>query len=99
MERAVELIESTPLPFEEIAYRVGYADSSTLRTLILRGPVWAPVAADPRLPARVRFGAVELEAALESLLTKLFRTSYLAVARGGDGGIRTLGRSNPPTAV
>ena len=37
VERAVELIESTPLPFEEIAFRVGYSDPSTLRTLIHRG--------------------------------------------------------------
>jgi transcriptional regulator GlxA family with amidase domain len=37
VERAVELIESTPLAFEEIAYRVGYSDPSTLRTLIRRG--------------------------------------------------------------
>jgi len=37
VERAVELIESTPLPFEEIAYRVGYADPSTLRNLIRKG--------------------------------------------------------------
>lgn len=37
VERAVELIESTSLPFEEIAYRVGYSDPSTLRTLIRKG--------------------------------------------------------------
>lgn len=37
VERAIELIESTLLPFEEIAYRVGYSDPSTLRQLIRRG--------------------------------------------------------------
>lgn len=42
VERAVELIESTPLPFEEIAYRVGYSDPSTLRTLIRKGSGLGP---------------------------------------------------------
>lgn len=37
VERAVELLETTSMPFEEIAYRVGYSDSSTLRWLIRRG--------------------------------------------------------------
>jgi transcriptional regulator GlxA family with amidase domain len=37
VERAIELIESTQLPFEEIAFRVGYSDPSTLRGLIRRG--------------------------------------------------------------
>jgi transcriptional regulator GlxA family with amidase domain len=36
IERAVELLESTQLPFEDIAYRVGYADPSSLRLLIRR---------------------------------------------------------------
>ena len=37
MERAVELIESTSLAFDEIAHQVGYSDPSTLRELIRRG--------------------------------------------------------------
>jgi transcriptional regulator GlxA family with amidase domain len=36
LEHAIELIRSTPLAFEEIAFRVGYADASTLRSLIRR---------------------------------------------------------------
>jgi len=36
LERALELLETTHLPFEEIAYRVGYSDPSTLRFLIRR---------------------------------------------------------------
>jgi transcriptional regulator GlxA family with amidase domain len=36
LEQAIELIRSTPLAFDEIAFRVGYADASTLRSLIRR---------------------------------------------------------------
>ncbi len=42
MERAIELLETTRLPFEEIAYRVGYSDPSTLRSLIRRGSGYGP---------------------------------------------------------
>ncbi|WP_083942892.1 GlxA family transcriptional regulator [Sphingomonas soli] len=42
VERAVELIETTALPFEEVAYRVGYSDPSTLRGLIRRGAGLGP---------------------------------------------------------
>ena len=42
VERAVELIESSALPFEEIAYRVGYADPSTLRVLVRRATGLGP---------------------------------------------------------
>jgi transcriptional regulator GlxA family with amidase domain len=34
MERAVELIETTQMPFDDIAQRVGYADASALRRLL-----------------------------------------------------------------
>ncbi len=34
MERAVEMLETTQLSFEEIAFRVGYHDPSTLRSII-----------------------------------------------------------------
>lgn len=42
MERAVELIETTTLAFEDIAYQVGYADPSTLRNLIRRSQGLGP---------------------------------------------------------
>ncbi len=42
VERAIELVESTQLPFAEIALSVGYADPSTLRTLIRRGAGLGP---------------------------------------------------------
>ena len=34
LERAVELLESSDIPFEEISYRVGYTDTTTLRRII-----------------------------------------------------------------
>lgn len=36
VEQAIELIRNTPLSFDEIAYRVGYSDPSTLRGLVRR---------------------------------------------------------------
>jgi transcriptional regulator GlxA family with amidase domain len=51
MERAVELIETSQMPFEEIANHVGYADPSTLRGLIRRGSGLGP----RDLRARARF--------------------------------------------
>lgn len=54
VERAVELLETTTLPFDEVAYRVGYSDPSTLRTLIRRGSGLGP--RDLRARARSRSG-------------------------------------------
>jgi len=42
VEQAVELIETTTLPLEEVAWRVGYSDTSTLRSLIRRGAGLGP---------------------------------------------------------
>ncbi|NML05590.1 helix-turn-helix domain-containing protein [Sphingomonas sp. G-3-2-10] len=42
VEQAIEMIETTALPFEEVAYRVGYSDPSTLRGLIRRGTGLGP---------------------------------------------------------
>lgn len=42
VEQAVALIETTCLPFEEVAHRVGYSDPSTLRSLIRRGAGYGP---------------------------------------------------------
>lgn len=52
MERAVELLETTSLAFEEIAYRVGYADPSTLRGLIRRHPGRGPARDSVQSPPR-----------------------------------------------
>jgi len=69
VERAIELIESTPLPFGEIAFRVGYADPSTLRSLIRRGSGLGPrdlrarsrPGAAPALPPPPGVGLPELD--------------------------------------
>ena len=42
IEQAVDLIETTSLPFEEVAFRVGYSDPSTLRSLIRRASGFGP---------------------------------------------------------
>jgi transcriptional regulator GlxA family with amidase domain len=58
MERALELIETTSLPFDAIAYQVGYAEPSTLRGLIRRAMGMGPreVRAKAR-PARTAHGS------------------------------------------
>ncbi|WP_296594857.1 GlxA family transcriptional regulator [Phenylobacterium sp.] len=54
MERAVELIETTTLPFEAVAYQVGYADPSALRGILRRslgvGPREIRARARPQAP-------------------------------------------------
>lgn len=42
MERAIEMIETTSLPFEEIAFQVGYSDPSTLRGIIRKASGLGP---------------------------------------------------------
>ena len=56
VERAVELIERSELSFEEIAFRVGYSDPSTLRRLMRRAGGLGP--RDIRLKARQERGLV-----------------------------------------
>lgn len=52
MERAVELIETTALPFDQIAYRVGYADPSTLRGVLRRSLGMGPRELRAKVPRR-----------------------------------------------
>jgi transcriptional regulator GlxA family with amidase domain len=42
MEAALELIETTRLPIDEVARRVGYAEPSTLRRVLRRDAGHAP---------------------------------------------------------
>jgi len=42
VEQALDLIRNTPLSFDEIAYRVGYSDPSTLRELVRRRSGYGP---------------------------------------------------------
>lgn len=51
VERAVDLLETTKLPFEEIARRVGYAEPTTLRRLIRRDGGRSPREMRPVAPA------------------------------------------------
>lgn len=57
MERALELVETTSLPFDAIAYQVGYAEPSTLRGLIRRSLGIGP--REVRAKARPAFASPE----------------------------------------
>jgi transcriptional regulator GlxA family with amidase domain len=52
VERAMELLETSRLPFDEIARQVGYAEPSTLRRLIRRNGGERPRALRPRAASK-----------------------------------------------
>jgi len=58
VEKAVTLIETTTLPFEEVAYRVGYSDPSTLRELMRRAGGLGPRELRSRVRRRSRSPAM-----------------------------------------